>query len=440
MDHKRNAREMYDVIGVGIGPFNLGLAALLQRAPELRCAFLDRKPEFDWHSGMMIEGTTLQVPFFADLVTMADPAHPLSFLSYLHDQGRLYHFYFLEKFHISRKEYNHYCRWAAGQLASCRFGHEVREVRLEEARGGFQVTAADLSTMGESTYYTKHLVLGVGSVPFIPMPLRVHAGSGVFHSAEYLRHRERCRSARSVTVIGSGQSAGEIVLDLLGTRSEPGFRLDWFTRSSGFLPMEYSKLGLEHFSPEYTRYFYRLPAVYKDELRKRQSLLYKGISARTIADIYDALYEAGAAGGSGPKVRLLANTEVLKLQPADGDGYRLLCRQCEQERSFEHQSDIVILATGYEHAEPACLRELEGILVRDDQGRLVINEDYSIRLRGNTSSRIFVQNGELHTHGVGAPDLGLGAYRSSIIVNRLAAREVYPQRERHVFQQFGVDE
>ncbi|MEK1828654.1 SidA/IucD/PvdA family monooxygenase [Priestia megaterium] len=23
--------------------------------------------------------------------------------------------------------------------------------------------------------------------------------------------------------------------------------------------MEYSKLGLEHFSPDYTRYFYRLP-------------------------------------------------------------------------------------------------------------------------------------------------------------------------------------
>ena len=49
-----------------------------------------------------------------------------------------------------------------------------------------------------------------------------------------------------------------------------------------------------------------------------------------------------------------------------------------------------------------------------------------------------MQNAELHSHGVGAPDLGLGAHRNAVIVNALCGREVYPVRERNVFQSFGA--
>ena len=49
-------------------------------------------------------------------------------------------------------------------------------------------------------------------------------------------------------------------------------------------------------------------------------------------------------------------------------------------------------------------------------------------------STLFVQNAELHSHGVGAPDLGLGAHRNAMIVNALCGREVYAVRERNVFQ------
>ena len=39
-----------------------------------------------------------------------------------------------------------------------------------------------------------------------------------------------------------------------------------------------------------------------------------------------------------------------------------------------------------------------------------------------------MQNAEEHTHGLAAPDLGMGAYRNSIIVNAMCGREVYPGR------------
>jgi len=99
--------ECLDVIGIGIGPFNLGMAALLEKT-DVQALFFERKEQFDWHPGMMLDGTTLQVPFMADLVTMVDPKSPYSFLNYLHEHNRLYSFYFLESFHIPRAEYNHY--------------------------------------------------------------------------------------------------------------------------------------------------------------------------------------------------------------------------------------------------------------------------------------------------------------------------------------------
>lgn len=454
---EENGNRVYDLIGIGIGPFNLGLAALLEAAPEIDALFLDRKPKFQWHAGMLLDGTTLQVPFLADLVTMADPAHRLSFLNYLKEQGRLYHFYFLEKFQIPRQEYNHYCQWAADKLESCRFGEEVTAVRRlsasrcdgeagagREGAGGrgaqyaVEVTGGD---GGTRVYYTRDLTLGVGSVPHAAERFKGLPSQDVFHSAQFMERLERCREAKSVTVIGSGQSAAEVFLHLLGEQPERGYKLDWFTRSPGFFPMEYSKLGLEHFSPDYTRYFYGLRQEQKDDVRSRQHLLYKGISAVTIAAIYDRLYDM-SVGGAKPPVRLLAHTEVRSIVPVSGSasgsgGYRLDCCHREQETTFEHISEVVVLATGYAHPVPECLNPLRELITWDEQGRYEVGKDYRIKLRESVEGRIFVQNGELHTHGVGAPDLGLGAFRNSVIINAVAGREVYPVNDRNVFQQFG---
>jgi hypothetical protein len=46
---KPHTDDIYDFIGVGIGPFNLGLACLAQPISELRGLFLEQKSEFNWH-------------------------------------------------------------------------------------------------------------------------------------------------------------------------------------------------------------------------------------------------------------------------------------------------------------------------------------------------------------------------------------------------------
>lgn len=429
---------LYDLLGVGLGPFNLGLAALLEPIAEVKPLFLEQKSQFQWHPGLLLEGATIQVPFLADLVTMADPCSPFSFLNYLRDQARLYHFYFWEEFHIPRREYNHYCQWVAAQLKSCCFGQGVESIVWKATpESHFEVRSRAINSNTIHTYRTRHLSLGVGSVPQVPSCFQDWlSAENIFHSAEFLQQRDRCRQAKSITVIGSGQSAAEVFYELLQEQETCGYRLEWHTRSAGFFPMEYSKLGLEHFSPDYLHYFYHLAPEQRQKVLAQQNLLYKGISFDMIAKIYDLLYEQSVAGNQ-PNVRLLPLVEVKEVEAIAPNEYRLNYRHCQQDTLFTHNTDCIILATGYQHAVPTCIDGLRSLIQWDEQ-RYVVQFDYRLALTQDIPNQIFVQNAELHTHGVGAPDLGLGAHRNSVIINTLLGRSHYPVRDRNVFQQFGV--
>lgn len=435
----------HDVVGIGLGPFNLGLAALLAPVDDVRATFFEARPSFSWHPGLLLDGTTLQVPFLADLVTLADPTSPYSFLNYLHCRSRLYRFYFYERFHVPRREYDAYCRWVAEQLPSCRFGQRVVAVRPADDEG-WTVLVEDGADDGEAGEVTelraRAVVFGVGSSPEIPACAQAHLGDTVFHSGDYLGRRDAAHRAGRVTVVGSGQSAAEVFADLLAHRATGGepTRLDWFTRSRGFLPMEYSKLGLEHFTPEYTAYFHGLPEERRDALRSTQDLLYKGISAETSEAIYDTLYEAGIDGDDAP-VGYRSACELRSLEPLGRDGsggWRLGLHHLDEDVAFTHETDVVVLATGYRPAALPLDPALDRLVARDGQGRPTVDLDYRLRLADRPKSSLFVQNAEIHTHGVGAPDLGLGAHRNAVVVNALADREVYPVRSRNVFQSFGA--
>jgi len=153
----------YDLVGIGVGPFNLGLAALIDDAPvDLDVCFLEQKPAFNWHEGMLIEETTLEVPFLADLVTMVDPSNEYSYLNYLREQNRLYEFYFYEEFFIPRREYNAYCQWVAEQLPSLQFNRRVTDVT--ERNGGFAVDAVDPETGERTNYAADDLVMGLSLI------------------------------------------------------------------------------------------------------------------------------------------------------------------------------------------------------------------------------------------------------------------------------------
>ena len=421
----------HHLAGIGIGPFNLSLAALAAPVDGLDAVFFDARPEFRWHPGLLVEGATLQVPFLADLVTLVDPTNPFSFLNYLRDRGRLLPFYFAERFHPLRAEYDDYGRWAAARLPSCCFGHEVTGIRW--AGDAFELTIA-----GKEPVLADNVVLGVGSVPSVPEPLRdVVAAPGVLalHSADYLTHRDELVAAESVTVVGSGQSGAEVVLDLLRSRSAvDGLR--WLARTPAFAPMEYSKLGLEQFTPDYTAYFHGLPEAVRDRLLPAQWQLYKGIDTETIGAIHGELYRRSITGPPGAV--LTPGVEVVSASIVDKE-IELGVRHAQQGRSGTLRTAAVVAATGYAEAPTGpLLAGLGDAVHRDRQGRLEVGADYRVAL--DVPGSLFVQNAERHTHGPGAPDLGLGAWRAAVILNAVCGKAVHDLPDRTAFTTFGLEE
>ncbi|GAA1885301.1 lysine N(6)-hydroxylase/L-ornithine N(5)-oxygenase family protein [Streptantibioticus ferralitis] len=443
--------EPLDLLGVGIGPFNLSLAALADGAADLRTAFYDRRPAFSWHAGQLIQGTTLQVPFLADLVTLVEPASPWSFLCYLKARGRLFPFYFAERFHIPRTEYDAYCRWVADSLPTCHFSHQIDAVRWNQERDLFQVDYTRLDPDGEATgvgrVHTRNIVIGIGTTPHVPDRLRPLAESPsvpVFHSADYLDHRDRLLAAGHVTVVGSGQSGAEIFLDLLRNRPHGREALTWIARTEAFAPMEYSKLGLEHFTPDYTRYFHALPEPVRDQLLPHQWQLHKAIDHETISAIHEELYQRTLTTESGqpswPDVTLTPGVSVRTAGRMGADRVELHLEHVQQGTQSRITTDAVVLATGYRQRPlDPLLAPIDPYLRRDSAGRPRVDERHRLVLDPSIRGAIHVQNAELHTHGVGTPDLGLGAWRSAVILNSLTDEPAYELPQRTAFTTFGLD-
>ncbi|ACZ30822.1 L-lysine 6-monooxygenase (NADPH) [Xylanimonas cellulosilytica DSM 15894] len=457
--HRMDGAHVHDVVGIGLGPFGLGLAALAHPLPDVDGVFLDQRPGFSWHPGMMLDGATIQVPFLADLVTMADPTSPYSFLAFLKATGRLYPFYVRESFYPLRAEYDAYCRWVAGRLPSLRWNRRVVAVERDADRDAFAVHAevlADGAVVATETHLGRHVALATGTSPTLPPALRALAEDAtsdsaaaadataadatarvaagpVLHTADYLHHRDALRAARSVTVVGSGQSAAEVYRDLLDDVEVRGARLDWLTRSPRFFPMEYTKLSLELTSPEYTDHYRSLPGALRRVLGREQRALFKGISAQLVDDIHETLYRKSALGRPVPTT-LVPDAEVVAARHDHATGEHVLTlRHATLGRTWEHRTRAVVAATGYRAAVPAFLDPVADV-VRVDEHGLDVARDYAV----DDAGRVHVLGTEEHTHGVTAPDLGFGPWRASVVLAAVTGREPYPIERATTFQTFGV--
>ena len=422
---------VYDFIGVGIGPFNLGLAALCDDIAPLNCLFFEQNKSFGWHEGMLIKGTSLQVPFYADLVTLAAPESKFSYLSFLQRTGRLFRFAIRENPYPTRLEYNLYCKWVVSQLNTLHFGSKVIKISYAEKEKLYQVEVQNTFENILQTYYCKRIVLGIGSVPSIPTCIRKPLNKKIIHSSQYCFNKNKIQNAKSVCVIGSGQSGAEIFYDLLPSYKLFKKGLYWITRSERFFPMDFSKFSLEMTSPDYINFFYSLPLSVKDRLSASQQSLFKGINHTLIEAIYDYLYiESLEKKITGIHMR---NNTALKNVTESDTSLTLNFHHRLTSKDYEIEADFIILATGYKTEIPSFIDALVSKIAFDEKGRYAVNKNYSIDKNGN---EIFVQNAELHTHGFNAADLGMGPYRNAIILNTILGYQHFCNEDNIAFQQF----
>jgi lysine N6-hydroxylase len=273
----------------------------------------------------------------------------------------------------------------------------------------------------------RKLVIGTGTVPYKPACCKEYG----IHSSGYLHNKRELQSKRAITIVGSGQSAAEIYYDLLQDIDVYGYELHWITRSPRFFPAEYSKLTLEMTSPEYVDYFYSLDPPKRDALIKSQAHLYKGINNDLIGNIFDLLYAKRLI--SNITVSLRTNSSLKDARYEDA-GFELDFYQEEEEKYYRHSTEGLILATGYTYKVPEFMKGIASLVKWDDKGRYDVSRNYTIDNRGE----IFVQNAELHSHGLSTPDLGMGAYRNACIIKEMTGRDVYAIEKRIAFQQFAV--
>jgi lysine N6-hydroxylase len=404
--------DVLALAGVGIGPFNLSLAAQLDSVPGIEARFFERQPVFDWHPGMMLPGVTLQTSFLKDLVTATNPTSRWSFVSYLVAHRRFYDYLNADFAAVPRQEFANYLAWVASHLDSLAFGSAVREI-------GFDGSAFVLRLDNE-TRRAGNLALGIGLEPAVPAFARGLPERLCFHSSR-AKSRLRGLAGKRVAIVGGGQSGAEILLHLLEQEGAVPASVSWISKRPNFLPLDETPFTNELFTPAYVERFHALPEARRRATVARDKLAGSGVSAATLQAIFRRLYSLRHIERSALTTELLPHREVMTAELEDG-GVRLMLRNGFDGAIERQHADIVVLATGYGFALPDCLAPLAGRCQRDETGRPLLSADFAMQWDGPKANRIFALNAGLVSHGIAEPQLSLMAWRSAVIVNALLGR------------------
>ncbi|TWB10722.1 L-ornithine N5-oxygenase [Nitrospirillum amazonense] len=407
-----------DVLGVGFGPSNLALAiALAEGGPTLSCRFLERQDSFVWHGNMLLDGSRMQISFVKDLVSMRDPTSPYSFLNYLHVHGRLQDFINLRTFFPTRREFNDYLAWVAGHFADrCDYGEEVVALEPEVQDGRVLRLRARSRGRGgrERTWLARNVVIGVGASPRIPEIFTGTLGDArVIHSSSYLASAETLARAGRVAVVGFGQSAAEIFLDLHAR----GVAVDLIARAPAMRPADSSPFVNQIFDPAYTDYHYGRRVEERERiLREFQNTNYAVVDPDLIETVYGVLYQQKV--DRLDRHRLLPRHEVREVRLTSGpDGVLLdLASLDEGERRIRRYGGVV-LATGYRRQQHHRLLEpLTPWLTGEG-----VRRDYRLATTDACTTGIFLQGCNEPTHGLSDTLLSVLPIRAREITAALAA-------------------
>ncbi|GLC97213.1 L-ornithine N(5)-monooxygenase [Cupriavidus sp. TA19] len=417
------APPVLDLLGIGFGPSNLALAVALremlpQQAP-FRFGFIEKKPGFVWHGNMLLDNSRMQISFLKDLVTMRNPASRYTFINYLHERERLLDFINTRTFYPSRYEFNDYLSWVAADFAdTCHYGEEVVSVEPETAGGNGALACLRVTSRAAdgalAVRRARNVVVSVGGAPSIPdtfVPLRGHGR--VFHSSNYLASLERLGQSgpvRRVAVIGSGQSAAEIFLDLHGR--EGNIEVDLVSRAPALKPADDSPFVNEIFNPRYIDYlFSRAPNEREQLLSEFGNTNYAVVDTDLIEAIYEVLYQQKVTGKV--RHRLLAGCEARHAE-ADADGVRLDIARRDDGAHQLQRYDAVILATGYRRElHQSLLAPLASYL--DDAKGFQADRDYRLQMAPGCQAGVFLQGCCEATHGLSDTLLSVLAVRAQEI-------------------------
>lgn len=395
--------KIYDLIGIGFGPSNLSLAISLNERygdSNVNALFLEKQTSFAWHPNMMLNHSHMQISFLKDLVTPRNPTSQFSFLNYLANKNRLQNFINLKTFFPSRFEFNDYLAWCASYFDDkCIYNREVVDITPIKTDDGkvsyLQVKSID-NHGNNYEYMSRSLVIATGGYGHIPSEFQeVKDSKRVFHSSSYLTRLEELKQntqLEKVAVIGAGQSAAEIFMDL---HENHNVQVDLITRAWAFRPSDDSPFANEIFNPEFVDYVYNNSQERRTGLLKEfRSTNYAAPDLEVIENIYNVMYQQKVTDNK--RHSLLRRYEVQSSKVNDQQ-ILLNINSLDTNEILEKSYDAVILSTGYKRNIHKKLLQPVKEYLQD----FSVSRDYQICSESNFQPVIFLQGCCELTHGLG---------------------------------------
>ncbi|WP_327289429.1 lysine N(6)-hydroxylase/L-ornithine N(5)-oxygenase family protein [Streptomyces sp. NBC_01198] len=411
-----------DVLAIGAGPANLALAAAIEECGSTELAestlLLEQAPDIKWQRDLLMPWARSQVSFLKDLVTLRNPRSKFSFLSFLHDHGRLDHFVNLGTFHPYRWEFSDYLQWVATSLERVQIRYSARAAGITPDRDSHDaITGWTVTLTDGDTIHCRDLVIGGGRDARIPEPFDQLPPDRVIHSSTYrgrIAEIPKDQPLRAV-VVGGAQSAAEMFYAL--HENLPESQITMVVRSIGLQNYQTSKFVNELFFPSFVDDFYDTPqdvrAQVLDEMRFTN---YAGLAPPFLDELYAMLYRNRMLGNQRSEVR--AMTEVTGARIEDNDVV-LDLRDRKTGKESPLRCDLVLLGTGYDTRMPALVRDLAEHAGLDS---VSVSRSYRVDLGASSPGAVYLQGVNESTHGIADSLISVLAHRSHDIVTDLLTR------------------
>jgi lysine N6-hydroxylase len=366
----------------------------------------------------MFPETLMQTEFYRDLVTPIDPTSKFSFLNYLKAQARLDQFFCSSSTYPTRREFEDYFRWIAGQIDDVIFGVRVNRVDYDAQRNLFVVDAGD-----HGSHEAKHVVFGCGARPRSGVE---ESSSGRVVDVSRLLAFTFPERSEHILVVGGGQAAAECLNYLLDKFSEQPMQIDWVTGDTSFGALDTSNFSRETFSTAYAQVFSSLKSAQREKINRHDKSVANGILPLYAQALYQRLYQLRhlpPLGKVNASVHVQANTEVLEARE-ESACVSVKARIVSTGKTDVVVYDCVILCTGLDDESI-----LESSLIGPElKRRLQMNQDqsgYAVRWDGPADRMIFVQSQNKDTHGLGDASFVTAPGRNAAILNSIAGCEIY---------------
>lgn len=434
--------KILDILGIGFGPANIAVAALLD---ETDCfnnyLFLEQAENPVWQSEMLFENaldihSNVQNIPYRDLATLRSPRSRFTFMNYLHESGLLMEYLNMDLLMPMRPDYAAYIRWVSDQLADkVKTGVFVKSVEIVKKNDS---TIYRVETTSGMTYFSRHVIIGIGRPPLIPHIFEKNVDSErIFHINQYLsKSRALLESgAKKIAVIGSSQSAVEIVLHL--SKIEPRIEIHSIFRRFAYPLKDTNPFMSEIFFPEFTDLYYNADKTLKSLIdRDVFRTNYGACDMDILEELYRQVYYDKMHHQN--RIELQSMSFVEEVKKVDG-GVALKIKNAKTNNIRHETYDGIILATGFRNIGPessnikipSLIEKMKECLALDEDGCVDVSREYSAKLKPELSAAGgLILNGLCESsHGMSdAGSLSLLSLRAKTIVDNLLKIDKYTKR------------